>query len=142
MLSKSDPDAIQSFVSDASYLPGGFASRVVFPDNASEVAEVLASATQDGTPVTVSGAGTGTVAFGFKGGIGTASRKLPPRLGGFTVGVLVQTNFGGVLTINGAPVGRYRGYGASTGTKRRPGRRLVDQRPVAPGRRGHRGISP
>lgn len=51
------------------------------------------------------GAGTGTVAFGFKGGIGTSSRKLPPNLGGFTVGVLVQTNFGGVLTINGAPVG-------------------------------------
>jgi D-aminopeptidase len=55
------------------------------------------------------GAGTGTVAFGFKGGIGTASRKLPPRLGGFTVGVLVQTNFGGVLTINGAPVGQELG---------------------------------
>ena len=55
------------------------------------------------------GAGTGTVAFGFKGGIGTASRKLPPRLGGFTVGVLVQTNYGGVLTINGAPVGRELG---------------------------------
>jgi len=52
------------------------------------------------------GAGTGTVAFGFKGGIGTASRKLRPGLGGFTVGVLVQTNFGGVLTINGAPVGQ------------------------------------
>jgi D-aminopeptidase len=52
------------------------------------------------------GAGTGTVAFGFKGGIGTSSRKLPPKLGGFTVGVLVQTNFGGVLTINGAPVGQ------------------------------------
>ena len=51
------------------------------------------------------GAGTGTVAFGFKGGIGTASRKLPAKLGGYTVGVLVQTNFGGVLTINGAPVG-------------------------------------
>ena len=51
------------------------------------------------------GAGTGTVAFGFKGGIGTASRKLPARLGGYTVGVLVQTNFGGILTINGAPVG-------------------------------------
>jgi len=51
------------------------------------------------------GAGTGTVAFGFKGGIGTASRKLPQSLGGYTVGVLVQTNFGGVLTINGAPVG-------------------------------------
>ena len=55
------------------------------------------------------GAGTGTVAFGFKGGIGTASRKLPGRLGGFTVGVLVQSNFGGVLTINGAPVGRELG---------------------------------
>lgn len=55
------------------------------------------------------GAGTGTVAFGFKGGIGTASRKLPARLGGFTVGVLVQSNFGGVLTINGAPVGQELG---------------------------------
>jgi D-aminopeptidase len=55
------------------------------------------------------GAGTGTVAFGFKGGIGTASRKLPQRLGGFTVGVLLQTNFGGVLTINGAPVGQELG---------------------------------
>ncbi len=52
------------------------------------------------------GAGTGTVCFGFKGGIGTASRKLPATLGGYTVGVLVQTNFGGVLTINGVPVGR------------------------------------
>ncbi|HEX2268470.1 MAG TPA: P1 family peptidase [Pyrinomonadaceae bacterium] len=55
------------------------------------------------------GAGTGTVAFGFKGGIGTASRKLPARLGGYTIGVLVQTNFGGVLTINGAPVGQELG---------------------------------
>ena len=55
------------------------------------------------------GAGTGTVAFGFKGGIGTSSRKLPPGLGGFTVGVLVQTNFGGILTINGAPVGQELG---------------------------------
>jgi D-aminopeptidase len=51
------------------------------------------------------GAGTGTVAFGWKGGIGTASRLLPRSLGGYTVGVLVQTNFGGVLTIAGAPVG-------------------------------------
>jgi D-aminopeptidase len=55
------------------------------------------------------GAGTGTVAFGFKGGIGTSSRALPQNLGGYTVGVLVQTNFGGVLTINGAPVGRELG---------------------------------
>jgi D-aminopeptidase len=51
------------------------------------------------------GAGRGTVAFGWKGGMGTASRRLPPALGGWTVGVLVQTNYGGVLTINGAPVG-------------------------------------
>lgn len=55
------------------------------------------------------GAGTGTVAFGVKGGIGTASRKMPANLGGFTVGVLVQTNYGGVLTINGAPVGQELG---------------------------------
>jgi D-aminopeptidase len=55
------------------------------------------------------GAGTGTTAFGFKGGIGTASRRLPSQLGGYTVGVLAQTNFGGVLTINGAPVGRELG---------------------------------
>ena len=52
------------------------------------------------------GAGTGTVCFGFKGGIGTSSRKLPESLGGYTIGVLVQTNFGGVLQINGAPVGK------------------------------------
>lgn len=49
------------------------------------------------------GAGTGTVAFGFKGGIGTSSRRLTPKLGGYTVGVLVQTNFGGVLTIGALP---------------------------------------
>jgi D-aminopeptidase len=55
------------------------------------------------------GAGTGTVAFGWKGGIGTSSRKLPQNLGGYTVGVLVQTNFGGVLTIAGAPVGQELG---------------------------------
>ena len=52
------------------------------------------------------GAGTGTRALGFKGGIGTSSRVLPKEKGGYTVGVLVQTNFGGILTINGAPVGK------------------------------------
>src|SRR5438128_3392194 len=52
------------------------------------------------------GAGTGTVAFGFKGGIGTSSRKLPQSLGGYTVGVLVQSSVGGLLTINAAPVVR------------------------------------
>jgi D-aminopeptidase len=55
------------------------------------------------------GAGTGTVAFGWKGGIGTASRQLPASTGGYTVGVLVQTNFGGVLTIAGVPVGQALG---------------------------------
>ena len=55
------------------------------------------------------GAGTGTVAFGWKGGIGTASRRLTANLGGYTVGVLVQTNYGGVLTIAGAPVGQELG---------------------------------
>ena len=50
------------------------------------------------------GAGTASVAFGFKGGIGTSSRKMPASLGGYTVGVLVQTNFGRILAINGAPV--------------------------------------
>lgn len=52
------------------------------------------------------GAGTGTICFGYKGGIGTASRKLPESLGGYTIGVLVQTNFGGNLQIDGAPVGK------------------------------------
>lgn len=55
------------------------------------------------------GAGTGTVVFGWKGGIGTSSRRVPTNLGGYTVGVLVQTNFGGVLTIAGAPVGQELG---------------------------------
>lgn len=55
------------------------------------------------------GAGTGTQAFGWKGGIGTSSRVLPETLGGYTVGVLVQTNYGGIMSINGAPVGRELG---------------------------------
>ncbi|MGX5820716.1 DmpA family aminopeptidase [Chitinophaga lutea] len=55
------------------------------------------------------GAGTGTVCFGFKGGIGTASRKLPASLGGYTVGVLVQSNFGGALQVDGVPVGEALG---------------------------------
>lgn len=52
------------------------------------------------------GAGTGTSCFGYKGGIGTASRRIPDVVGGYTIGVLVQSNFGGVLRINGAPVGK------------------------------------
>jgi D-aminopeptidase len=55
------------------------------------------------------GAGTGTIAFSWKGGIGTSSRKLPANLGGYTVGVLVQTNYGGVLQVAGVPVGQALG---------------------------------
>ena len=55
------------------------------------------------------GAGTGTVCFGFKGGIGTSSRVLPRSLGGYTVGVLVQSNYGGILEIDGVPVGQLLG---------------------------------
>ena len=62
-------------------------------------------AVQEGTV----GAGTGTQAFGWKGGIGTSSRKLDARYGGYTVGVLVQSNYGGVLTMGGAPVGKILG---------------------------------
>lgn len=55
------------------------------------------------------GAGTGTICFSWKGGIGTSSRKLPGSLGGWTVGVLVQTNYGGVLQVAGVPVGQALG---------------------------------
>lgn len=55
------------------------------------------------------GAGTGTMAFGWKGGIGTASRVLPAALGGFTLGALVQANYGGALTMDGIPVGKLLG---------------------------------
>ena len=61
------------------------------------------------------GAGTGTIAFGWKGGIGTSSRKLPAALGGWTVGVLVQSNYGGVLQILGVPIGRHLGRYAFKG---------------------------
>ncbi len=64
------------------------------------------------------GAGTGTSAFGFKGGIGTSSRVLPERLGGYGVGVIVQSNFGGILSIAGAPVGKTLGRHAFRGETR------------------------
>jgi D-aminopeptidase len=78
-------------------------SRPIRPEH---VRRALSSASTGHVAEGSVGAGTGTVAFGWKGGIGTSSRALPAALGGFTVGVLVQSNFGGVLTINGAPVGR------------------------------------
>ncbi len=58
------------------------------------------------------GAGTGTIGFGYKAGIGTASRMLSKKMGGYTVGVLVQTNFGGVLQVDGLPVGEFTGQHA------------------------------
>lgn len=70
------------------------------------VLEALANARTGVVAQGTVGAGCGTSAFGWKGGIGTSSRRLPERLGGFTVGVLVQANFGGVLTVAGIPVGR------------------------------------
>lgn len=70
-----------------------------------DVLNALSNASSAKVPQGAVGAGTGTVCFGFKGGIGTSSRILPANLGGFTVGVLVQTNFGGVLQVDGVPVG-------------------------------------
>lgn len=81
----------------------------------SDVWRAIESADTGPVPEGCVGAGTGTTCFGWKGGIGTSSRKLPSRLGGWTVGVLVQTNFGGVLQINGAPVGRELGKYAFRG---------------------------
>lgn len=81
-------------------------SRPVTPD---DVHRALASASAGPVAEGSVGAGAGTRAFGWKGGIGTASRVLPKSLGGWTVGVLVQSNFGGVLQVMGAPVGRELG---------------------------------
>ena len=74
-----------------------------------EVIQAIKSAKSGAVQEGNVGAGTGTVCFGWKGGIGTASRHLPESLGGYTVGVLVQTNFGGNLQIAGVPVGEKLG---------------------------------
>lgn len=74
-----------------------------------DVLAAINSASHDNVAEGNVGAGTGTVCFGFKGGIGTSSRVLPKSRGGYTVGVLVQTNFGGVLEINGIPVAKNLG---------------------------------
>ena len=88
---------------------GGLNDIRARPVTADAVRRALESASSG--PVTEGsvGAGTGTVAFGWKGGIGTSSRVLPASQGGYTVGVLVQTNYGGVLTVMGAPVGQALG---------------------------------
>lgn len=79
------------------------------PIQKAQVYEALNSASSGPVAEGSVGAGTGTQAFGWKGGIGTSSRVLPEALGGYTVGVLVQTNYSGSLSINGAPVGRELG---------------------------------
>ena len=81
-------------------------ARPVMP---ADVEQALERATTGPVEEGSVGAGTGTIAFGWKGGIGTSSRVLPTALGGWTVGVLVQSNFGGVLQIMGAPVGQALG---------------------------------
>ncbi len=72
----------------------------------SDVLEAIENATSGPVAEGNVGAGTGTMAFGYKGGIGTASRIIPKKAGGFTVGVLVQANFGGILTLNGVNLAR------------------------------------
>ena len=79
------------------------------PFTPAHVAAAIAAAGSGPVQSGCVGAGTSTVCFGFKGGIGTASRRMPESLGGWTVGVLVQSNFGGVLTIKGVEVGRMLG---------------------------------
>jgi D-aminopeptidase len=88
---------------------GGLNAIRARPITAEHVRRALTTASTGAVAEGSVGAGTGTSAFGWKGGIGTSSRKLPASLGGWTVGVLVQSNFGGVLQILGAPVGRELG---------------------------------
>ncbi len=93
------------------------------PITAEQVRAALTSASDGPVAEGSVGAGTGTVAFGWKGGIGTSSRALPQSLGGWTVGVLVQTNFGGVLQVLGAPVGKELGQYAFQRDAQSPGER-------------------
>jgi len=88
---------------------GGLSDIRARPITPADVERALTSAADGAVEEGAVGAGAGTSAFGWKGGIGTSSRVLPAASGGYTVGVLVQSNFGGVLTINGAPVGRELG---------------------------------
>ena len=88
---------------------GGLSNMWADPVQRDEVFAALDNASAGPVEEGSVGAGTGTKAFYWKGGIGTSSRVLPAALGGYTVGVLVQTNFGGNLAINGAPVGRELG---------------------------------
>jgi D-aminopeptidase len=88
---------------------GGLNDIRALPVTREHVLAAISGATVGPVAEGAVGAGTGTQCFGWKGGIGTASRVLPARYGGYTLGVIVQTNFGGVLTVAGAPVGRELG---------------------------------
>jgi D-aminopeptidase len=91
------------------------------PIEAHHVVTALESATNGPVTEGAVGAGAGTVAFGWKGGIGTSSRVLPEGLGGYSLGVLVQSNFGGILQISGAPVGIELGQYSFSGQISREG---------------------
>ncbi|CAN7228568.1 P1 family peptidase [Pseudoxanthomonas sp. LjRoot143] len=107
MLSQPDMQQVRSLnVVVGETNDGGLNDIRARPVTADAVRRALQSASEGPVQEGSVGAGTGTVAFGWKGGIGTSSRTLPSSLGGWTVGVLVQSNFGGVLQVSGAPVGR------------------------------------
>ena len=88
---------------------GGLNDIRARPVTAAAVRDALEQARDGAVEEGSVGAGRGTLAFGWKGGLGTSSRRLPPSLGGWTVGVLVQSNFGGVLQLDGIPVGEALG---------------------------------
>ncbi len=98
------------------------------PITAEQVKKALDAASDGPVEEGSVGAGRGTSAFGWKGGIGSSSRRLPASLGGHTVGVLVQTNYGGVLQMGGAPIGKELGqyaYKNETGTERGDGSCMI-----------------
>ncbi len=110
MLARPDMQDVRSINPVVGETNDGFLNDIrVRPIRRAHVYQALATASTGPVAEGSVGAGTGTRAFGWKGGIGTSSRALPASLGGYTVGVLIQSNFGGVLTINGAPVGRELG---------------------------------
>lgn len=93
---------------------GGLNDIRSLPVTRAHVRGALAAAAEGPVAEGAVGAGAGTVCFGWKGGIGTSSRVLPARFGGHRLGVLVQTNFDGVLAVDGVPVGRELGQHAFT----------------------------
>ena len=98
------------------------------PITAEQVRRALETASSGPVEEGAVGAGRGTIAFGWKGGIGTSSRKLPASLGGHTVGVIVQSNFGGVLQMGGAPIGKELGqyaYKNETSSERGDGSCMI-----------------